>query len=606
MVIASLHQISKSFGTQTLFKKITFSVENGQKIGLIGPNGAGKSTLLKILAQQHTADEGDVSFGKNLRVGYMEQSPKFKAEDTIYDSIINNSPDPDDAKYMGLTWELISRLQLDTFDVYKKVSELSGGWLKRVALARALVGEPDLLLLDEPTNHLDLVSIQWLEDFLVRQTDMAYMLITHDRLFLQNTCDWIFDLDVKNPDGLIKVQGTYADFLDLKESLFEAQVHLQSAKKNTLRRETEWLRRGAKARQTKQVARIDRAGTLKQEVQDLNQKLRDRTVNFDFGDVGHMPKKIVETQGISKALGGKTLFKNFDFILSGKSRVGIIGPNGCGKTTLLKILTEQLKPDTGSVKMAENIKFAYFNQKKEDLNPEMSVLQTVAPGGDYVHVQGKPVFARSYLNRFRFRNDQMELPVGKLSGGEQSRLLLAILMLQTEPILILDEPTNDLDIETLDTLQEALASFAGAVLLVTHDRYFMDQVCTEILAFDTVNGDILKFANVLQWQEWQKAQPSAEKVAKMEAEKVEAAKIAAKSTEKKSLRKLTYNEQRELDNMEKTIHDAEAHLEKLQMEMDSKDIQSNFAKLAEVSNAYQAQKEKIDKLYSRWQELGEK
>jgi ABC transport system ATP-binding/permease protein len=598
-VIASLHQISKSFGTQTLFKDLTFSVESGQKIGLIGPNGAGKSTLLKILAKEHTVDEGDVSFGKNLRVGYMEQSPKFNPDDTIYEAIVNASPDPYEAKYIGLTAQLISKLQLDLFDTDKKVSELSGGWQKRVALARELVGEPDLLLLDEPTNHLDLVSIQWLEDFLVRQQSMAYMLITHDRLFLQNTCDWIFDLDRKNPEGMIKVQGTYADFLDLKEALFSAQQHLQAAKKNILKRETEWLRRGAKARQTKQVARIDRAANLKTEVQNLNAKLRDRTVLFDFGDVGHMPKKIIEAVDISKTLDHRQLFKNFNFTLSGRSRVGIIGPNGCGKTTLLKILTEQLKPDTGTVKMAENVKFAYFSQKKEDLDPNISVLETICPAGDYVHVQGKPVFGRSYLGKFHFRNEQMDLPVGKLSGGEQSRLLLAQLMLQTEPILILDEPTNDLDIETLDTLEDALSSFAGAVLLVTHDRYFMDQVCTEILAFDTNNGEIVKFANVLQWQEWQKANPViAEKYAKSDS--------SAESDNKKSKKKLTYKEQREYDLMEQTIHQEEALLNQMQSEMEKKEIQSQFAKLSELSTAYQKQKEKIDGLYARWEELGAK
>lgn len=596
-ILASLHQISKSFGTQTLFKNLTFSIESGQKIGLIGPNGAGKSTLLQILAKKHTTETGEISFAKNLRVGYMEQSPKFNADDTIYEAIVNNSPDPYEAKYIGLTAELMSRLELDRFDGDKKVSELSGGWLKRVALARELVSEPDLLLLDEPTNHLDLVSIQWLEDFLVKQTAMAYMLITHDRLFLQNTCDWIFDLDRKNPEGLIKVEGTYADFMDLKESLFEAQKHLQAAKKNTLRRETEWLRRGAKARQTKQVARIDRAANLKSEVQNLNTKLRDRTVQFDFGNVGHMPKKIVEAIDITKSINGKPLFKNFNFTLSGRARVGIIGPNGCGKTTLLKILTEQIKADSGQVKMAENIKFAYFSQKKEDLDPNVSVLRTICPDGDYVHVQGKPVFALSYLNKFHFRNEQMDLPVGKISGGEQSRLLLAQLMLQTEPILILDEPTNDLDIETLDTLEEALSAFAGAVLLVTHDRYFMDQVCTEILAFDTNNGDILKFANVLQWQEWQKENP----VIQQKYSKSEAAKETTKTK-----KKLSYKEQREYDLMEETIHKEEASLTQMQNEMDKKEIQSNFAKLKDLSEAYQKQKEKIDALYARWEELGAK
>ncbi len=610
-VLLSAHKIAKTFGVQTLFKDITFSVEDSQKIGLIGPNGAGKSTMLQIIAQKLKPDKGDVSFGKSLVVGYLEQSPQFPKDQTVIDALLSSVMYAEDASSQARAYELIAKLNLETETDYgqKNVSELSGGWLKRVALARELMKDPNLLLLDEPTNHLDVVSIQWLEEFLSTQEKLAYLIITHDRLFLQNTCDMIFDLDIKNPDGLIKFSGTYADFLDLKDSLISSQKTLLSTKKNTLRRETEWLRRGAKARQTKQTARIDRAHDLKDNVYNLATILRDKTVTFDFGEKDHNPKKIIEMDNVSLQRDTKLLFKNFSYIFGGRARTGLLGANGSGKTSLIKLMLGDIPPTSGTVKITEGIEMSYFSQKKEDLDTKTSVMKTLCPQGDYVHLQGQAVYAKSYLSRFHFRHDQMDLPVGKISGGEQSRLLLAKMMLGAKSVLILDEPTNDLDIETLDALQDALAAFPGAVILVSHDRYFMDQVCTEVLAIDEENHKIEKFATVLQWSEWQKNKGRGGPSAVPQEAFVAPAPVAPVSTPastpvSKSNKKLSFKEQRELDTMEETIQKAEADVVSIEEKMAQPNLA--FPERQEMTRLHQTLKDKIEKLYERWEELNRK
>ncbi len=601
-VLVSAFQLSKSFGAQNLFSKINFSIDDGHRVALIGPNGAGKSTLLKIIAKIMETDSGQISFSQGLRLGYLDQNPSFNSTETIYDAILGSTDDPDDPDNMSLTWELIAKFGFDEagFGHDRKASELSGGWQKKVALAREMAKRPNLLLLDEPTNHLDIESILWLEEYLERQNQLACLIITHDRLFLQNTCDRIFDLDRKNPDGLIKFEGTYADFLAVKGSLLSAQARLADAQRNVLRQETAWLRRGAKARQTKQKARIERAHELAEEVSLLQERRRERLAKFDFGGVGRSPKKLIEAQKITKRFGEQILFKDFDFILPARARVGLIGTNGCGKSTLIRILVGQVPPDSGTVKITDGVKFSYFEQRKESLDLKQSVLKNICPDGDYVHLQGQPVYARSYLSRFHFRPEQMDLPVDRLSGGEQSRLLLARMMLQTEQVLILDEPTNDLDVDTLDTLQEALDEFPGAIILVSHDRYFMDQVATELLAFDG-KGGIERFADYFQWEEWRKG-GSSELPAKSPGVE-ESKKNEIKSDGKK---RLSYKEQFELDGMESKIMVEEESLANLQKELSNPDISSQYSKLAELTESIGRQQEKVDALYKRWNELTSK
>lgn len=603
-VLISAFDLSKSFGAQTLFKNLTFAMNQGQKIGLIGPNGAGKSTLLKILARLETPDRGEVSFARGLKVGYLEQDPKFKTGDTVFEVLRKAMPDPDDYEQMGFVWELISRLELDSPEagVERPVSELSGGWMKRVALAQVLAPQPQILLFDEPTNHLDVESIEWLETFLGQQRDMGHLMITHDRLFLQNTCDFIFDLDPRNPKGLIQIEGTYADFLVLKEAELGAQKTLEQVRKNQLRQETYWLRRGAKARQTKQTARIDRAHELADTVDELIEKNRERKMSFEMADEIRNPKKIVEAKSISQERNGKVLVKDFSFILGARARVGIMGPNGCGKSTLIQTLLGKLEPTAGTVMVNEKVQFALFDQKKNTLKLNESVLKNICPEGDYVHVQGRAVFARSYLARFHFRNDQMELPVTKLSGGEKTRLLLAQLLLQNEPVFVLDEPTNDLDIATMDTLQEALAEFPGALILVTHDRYFMDQVCNEILVF-TGEGHIQKFANLFQWEEWRKQN----KGKAAAPEKVEtAAPAPLPSVPEKKKPRLGNKEQREWDQMESNIAKAEAEVAETEGLLASPEVQANYVKLQELATELEKQKKAVERLYARWDELSSK
>lgn len=621
-VLFSAFKIGKTFGSQTLFKDLTFSIESNQRIGLIGPNGAGKSTLLQILAKCQTADEGKVSFANGLRLGYLAQNPEFLPDDTVFQAIANATDDPYDGDNLALVQELISKFSLDSVEAGEDrlVNELSGGWKKRVALARELVKRPTLLLLDEPTNHLDLPSIVWLEEHIARQESLAVLTVTHDRLFLQRTCTLIFDLDRRNPDGLIKFDGSYAEFLDFKEATMSAQKSLEQTRRNVLRRETEWLRRGAKARQTKQKARIDRHGEIASQVDELSAKNLNRRLDVDFGEPGKGPKKMIEAIGISSQVDGRWLFKDFTFQLGPKTRVGLLGRNGCGKSTLIRALIGQQAPDSGEVKIAENVGVAYFEQQKESLDPSLSLLKSICPEGDYVDVQGVSVFARSYLARFHFRGDQMELPVGKLSGGEQARVLIARLMLKKENILVLDEPTNDLDIATLDVLQEALLNFPGAVILVTHDRFFMDQVANTLLVFTEQNGEILRVADFFQWEAWFEANKNVKPSNKIVAARgggssakglpANGSPSAPTTKNQSSIAtpkvKLSYNDQREFDAMEKNILKAEELVGRLQATMVSPEVLADRSRSQQLSTELKTAQSKVELLYSRWQELQDK
>ncbi len=600
-VLTSAFQISKTFGAHKLFTKISFAIEENQRIALTGPNGAGKSTLLKILAgiNNYAPDSGQVTHSQSLRLGYLEQSHAFSPNETLYDALINVTSDPDDPTQISFVWELISKFHFEEANIFSDtlVKTLSGGWQKKVAIAREMAKRPNLLLLDEPTNHLDVESIMWLEEWLERENNLACLIVTHDRLFLQNTCDNIFDLDSKNPEGIIKYEGTYADFLAVKDSLLSAQAQLEESQRNVLRRETAWLRRGAKARQTKQKARIERAFELADEVKYLADKRRERLSKFDFGALGRSPKVLISAEGITKKYNEKVLFKNFNFKLFAKARIGLLGPNGCGKSTLIRSLVGQLPIDEGVLKITEGVKYSYFDQRKETLELDKTVLRNLCPEGDYVHLQGQPIYARSYLSRFHFRPEQMDMPASRLSGGEQSRLILIRMMLQAEQVLILDEPTNDLDIETLDTFQEALEEFPGAIILVTHDRYFLDQVATEILAFSG-NGEIEKFADFFQWEEWHKTQSNS-------AKKKDSAKAQNASTSpvKTNAIKLSYKERLELESMEIKIMKEEEALSALQSQLQDPMILASHDKLSAVSQSINSQQHKVETLYARWQEL---
>lgn len=600
--LVSAHQVTKSFASKTLFQKISFAIESSERIGLIGPNGAGKSTLLSIISQAQSPDSGQVSFANNLQLGFLKQTPVLDTEKNIYDSLMSATQDEYDSDNIQLAFELISKLELDSFPegVEKKVGELSGGWQKKVALARELMKKPNLLLLDEPTNHLDLQSILWLEEFLQKSRDIALLIVTHDRRFLQNTCNVIFDLNPQLPNGLLRTSGSYAAHLESKMILLDGQKRLEDKRRNTMMREKEWLARGPQARLTKQKARIDRAYDIIDEVKGLENKNAKRNIQLDFGNNSKSPKKLIEADHITKAYSGRKLFENFSVMVRPDHRYGLIGPNGSGKSTLLKTLIGQILPDSGIVKVNEDIDISYFEQGKDQIDLNLTVLKCICPEGDYVHFQDQPVFARSYLSRFYFNGQQMDMPARQLSGGELSRLILAKLMLKKAHVLILDEPTNDLDVETLEALSECLEEFKGAVILVSHDRYFMDQNCDVIWGLNTDTGEILTFADTFQWEEWHK---NYKKSSKTNQNKNSSSSNSSNKTEKSGL---TNKEKAEFEKIESVIAAEEAKFANLTANLSSPEVQSDYAKLNELTQQTSESEKNLEHLMSRWEYLTQK
>ncbi|MBS1971105.1 MAG: ABC-F family ATP-binding cassette domain-containing protein [Bdellovibrionales bacterium] len=596
-LLISTHQLEKSFAGKTLFSGVSLGIEDGDKVGLVGPNGAGKSTLMKILAGKSQADGGKVTPKKGLRLGFLPQTPVFAERETIMQALLSHAHDPDEA--LGLAYEWLARLDLTQFGEDFLVSDLSGGWQKRVALARELVTEPELLLLDEPTNHLDVVSILWLEEFL-QKAPFAFLMVTHDRLFLQRVVNKVFDLDPRNPNNLLSVNGDYVQYLETKEQLLAAQAKHEQVMKNTLRRETEWLRRGAIARLAKQKARINRAGDLKDDVENLVEKNRHRVANINFGDAERNPQKLIEIKDVYKSYDHRALIENFSYLITPKTRLALLGENGSGKSTLIKMMLGYEQPDSGSVFLSDKVKVSYFEQNRGNLNMEKSVLKNICPDGDYVSFQGQYVFARSYLERFLFSRQQMDLPVGRLSGGEQSRLRIAQLMLQEASVLVLDEPTNDLDVATLEVLSDAIQNFNGAVILVTHDRYFMDQVATDILSFprkDNPSKKLERFVGYLQWEEAWLAEESGEVKPADVVAPVEAAKPAAK------VQRMSFKLKNELEGMEAKILGMEEDLAKMEAESISAEVISNATRLQELHMKMSRLQTEIETSYARWAEL---
>lgn len=580
-ILVSAKDIRKSFGVRPLFEDVTFVVESGERVGLIGPNGAGKSTLLRVLAGKSTVDAGDLSFQRGLKVGFLEQTPVFAPGALVESAISADGAEP------AIVGEVLSRLEL-TGLAERSVDTLSGGWRKRVALARELVKQPELLLLDEPTNHLDIESILWLEGFLAR-SPFATVTVTHDRVFLKRVTNRILELDRRNPKGLLSVRGDYEEYLKRKTELLEQTEKRETVLKNTLRRETEWLRQGAKARTTKQQARIQAAAALKDTVEELEYRNQHRSTRLDFQSTDKKPKRLVEGQGLSKSYGDRRLFRNVDIFLGPGDRVGLLGNNGCGKSTLIRVLLGLEEADSGKVIRSEHLNPSYFEQNRETLDPNQTLRKTLCPHGDEVNYRGKMVHINGYLDRFLFRKEQIDMPIRNLSGGEQSRVLIARLMLKHANLLILDEPTNDLDVETLDILQDCLTDFDGAILLVTHDRYFLDQVATQILAFD--DGNVTAYADLHQWQNRSKSSPKIDKKTEKE--------IAPDRKKKK----MSFNETRELAGMETKIQSTEAELKALQDASVNPEHQSNSKKLAELFQSIAEKQTELDALYARWAEL---
>jgi ATP-binding cassette subfamily F protein uup len=593
-ILLTAQDLAATFGARPLFTGVSFTVSDGERVGLIGPNGAGKSTLLRILAGA-SPDGGSVARRRGLRVALLEQVPRFDAGATVRATIEAGAAE-------DAADEILAKLSLsgrgdNGVSPEAPVASLSGGWKKRVALGRELARRPDLLLLDEPTNHLDVESIEWLESLLARPDGPATITVTHDRLFLQRVANRILELDPRNAGGLLAVDGDYVAYTRVKAEAMHAQERREVVLRNTLRRETEWLRRGAAARTTKQQARIARAGTLAEEVDELGTRNRVRGVSLDFQGTERRPRRLIEARGVGKSYDDRTIFAGVDLFVGPGVRLGLLGPNGCGKSTLLRVLLGEEPPSQGTVLRADGLQVAYFQQNREVLDPEATTAQTLSPDGDHVTFRGARVHVRGYLERFLFRPEQADMPVRQLSGGEQSRLLLAKLMLREAQVLVLDEPTNDLDLATLAVLEESLTGFDGAVLLVTHDRYFLDQVATTILAF-APDGDVVPFASVAQWEAWR-----AERLA---AERPRETTSSSSPKSSSPRRKLSYMEQREYDGIEAAIAAAETALAQAKAESEDPAHASNAARLVELFAAVDARQAEVDRLYARWSELEEK
>jgi ATP-binding cassette subfamily F protein uup len=599
--------ISKRFGAVPLFDNLSFAVHDGDRIGLIGPNGAGKSTLLAILGAEQEPDSGEVSFRKRARIGYVHQLSDFAPGITvrqIAEAALNRAavPPADREQRLRETLGRTGFVDNDTPSnpgMSREAASLSGGWRKRLAIAEALVTDPEVLLLDEPTNHLDLEGIEWLED-LLRNAAFAWVVVTHDRYFLENTASEVVELNRIYSDGLLRIEGAYSKFLEGREAYVEWQQRAQESLRNRVRIEMDWLRRGPKARTTKSKARIDNANALIAALQDSESRSRTATAGIAFDATGRQTKRLIEVENIAVTLGDRTILRDVSVTLTNGLRLGLAGANGSGKTTLLRAITGELPLSAGEIRRAPGLRIVYFSQMRE-LDNSVTLRRALAPDSDSVIYQDRVVHVASYASRFLFTGEQLNQPVERLSGGERARVLIARLMLQPADVLILDEPTNDLDIPTLEILEESLLEFPGALVLVTHDRYLLDRVTNAVLGLDGLGAAAL-FADYLQWETWrdQQTRTASEPVAAKIPQPASAAPSAAPR------KKLSYIEQREYDAIEVRIEQADLRLRAAQHRTESPEIVTDPGALtAALADLEQATAEHHT-VYERWVELTEK
>jgi ATP-binding cassette subfamily F protein uup len=606
--LLSCQGLAKSFGAQSLFSGIDFVLHSGDSVGLIGPNGSGKSTLLKILSGQIEADEGQIFLQKHTRISFLAQEDIFAEEQNVRDNLLLGLQDVtiEETEAHNRVHTLISRAEFP--EAKCSVNMLSGGWRKRLSICRALITHPDVLIMDEPTNHLDIEGILWLEKLLAArlpESPSAFLMVSHDRRFLENTVNRVMELSAVYPDGSLQVEGVYSDFLVKRQDFLEQQQMLESRLANKMRRETEWLRRGPKARATKAQYRIDEAGRLQEELGKV--KARNRAggkVAIDFVATGRKTKKLLTATGISKGYDGRMLFSNLDLPLTNGSRIGLLGRNGCGKSTLMRLLAHaadhpnDVRPDSGIIKTAENIRIVSFDQRREQLDQGQTLKQALSPDGDSVLYRDQSIHVVTWAKRFLFRIDQLDTPVSRLSGGEQARILIAQLMRQPADILLLDEPTNDLDIPSLDILEESLLEFSGALVLVTHDRFLLEKVCQQLLGFDG-SGQTEYFADYQQWLHWIHQSTQTKKTSSKNKKNTK----NTKSVKEKKPKKLSYMNQREYDGIEEKILSLEERLEELQTLLADPSTAADHDQLTDYWNEQQEVQKLVEKLYDRWQEL---
>jgi ABC transport system ATP-binding/permease protein len=631
MSIVTLQSVKKDFGIKELLKDASFSLDPNDKVGLIGTNGSGKSTLLKMIARLESIDSGQILVNSGAKIVYLPQQPDMDENHTVLEQVFADSGEqmnlvkeyeelsdklahyPDDGQLMSRlstvmermdatgAWEvetnakiILTKLGIVDFDV--KVGTLSGGYRKRIALAAALISEPDLLLMDEPTNHLDALSVEWLQSYLNRYRG-ALLLITHDRYFLDKVTNRIIEID---RGDIYNYTGNYSYYLEKKALAEESAVSTQRKHQGLLRKELEWLKKGPKARSTKQKARIDRAHALRDtEFKDINGKVDISTVGRRIG------KKVIDLKNVSKGYNNRTLIHDFTYEFSPEDRIGIIGGNGAGKSTLMDIMTARIKPDSGTVEIGTTIHIGYFNQHSEELltavNEDQRVIDYIKEEGEFIQISdGTKITASQMLERFLFPGNQQYAPINKLSGGEKRRLYLLRILISAPNVLILDEPTNDLDVQTLAVLEDYLEDFNGCVIVVSHDRYFLDRTVDRIFALEEGGGLRQYPGNYSIYLDYKKAEESQQQ----ETQKtVIVEKVISPVIETKKVRRLSNWERRELEELEGKIAKLEAN--KTAAEKKLATVAGNFSQVQKLYEEVETLKKNIDSATERWLELAE-
>ena len=591
-----VQNLTKRFGAQVLFENISFSIAEGQKVGLIARNGTGKSTLMSVLMDKEGYESGSIIYRRDLKLGFLEQSPQFDPEESVLDACFNHKDDPE--KVLKAR-QILTQLHITNLE--QPMGQLSGGQQKRVALANVLITEPDFLMLDEPTNHLDLEMIEWLEGYLNRGNKTIFM-VTHDRFFLDKVCNVILELD---DQGIYTYRGNYAYYLEKRqERMDNLRAEIQHSK-NLYRRELEWMRRQPQARGHKAKYREDAFYELEKVAK---QRIEDRQVRLKASTV-YIGSKIFECQYVSKAFDDrgkkKVILRDFYYNFARFEKMGIVGNNGTGKSTFIKMLLGEVKPDSGQFDIGETVRFGYFSQEGLKFKEDQKVIDVITEIADYIDLGGgRHMTASQFLQFFLFTPEELHNYVYKLSGGEKRKLYLCTVLMRNPNFLVLDEPTNDLDIQTLQVLEEYLQDFAGCVIVVSHDRYFMDKVVDHLLVFKG-EGEIQDFpGNYTQYREWCRLQPKTEgEGAEKKATKPTAKEQPSATQKKEGKRKMTYKEKREYEQLTKELEQLENEQKTLEEALCSGQL--SVEELTEKSKRLPEIKDEIDEKEMRWLELAE-
>ena len=584
-----IQNVTKSFGAQVLFDDISFSIAEGQRVGLIAKNGTGKSTLLSIISGSEGCDSGNIIFRKGLRIGFLLQTPHFDSDDTVLDACFNHQGESD--KVLKAK-QILTQLRIN--DLTQKMGTLSGGQQKRVALANVLITEPDLFILDEPTNHLDLEMIEWLEGFLSRG-NKTLLMVTHDRFFLDRVCDTILELDNKT---IYTYRGNYAYYLEKRQERMDAAASEIQRANNLYRRELEWMRRMPQARGHKARYREEAFYELERKAK---QRIEERQVRLKARNV-YIGSKIFECQYVSKAFDEKVILKDFYYNFARFEKMGIIGDNGAGKSTFIKMLLGLVQPDEGKFDIGETVRFGYFSQDGMLFDDQQKVIDVITDIAEYIDMgDGKHLTASQLLQQFLFTPEQQYNYVYKLSGGERRKLYLCTVLMRNPNFLVLDEPTNDLDIQTLQVLEEYLQDFAGCVIIVSHDRYFMDKVVDHLLVFKG-DGEVTDFpGNYTQYRQWCALQPKEMAIKKPCAD--DNKDKDKKSARNDQRRKMTYKEKMEFEQLSKDIEQLEAEQKQIEDALCSGTL--TVEQITELSRRLPEVKDALDEKGMRWLELSE-